>query len=275
MGNLSGKVSYNVACMSSPAKPRATPHPDEPTGLFSSLDHEWRILVRCGPLRARCHAWAVAEPALQQCPDPRALVSIVTWEGFQPSDVGSRALAALLRLAVDPLASRALLQTMLPRLRNERTVIGKYGHGVGDSWQTPTDTVADLVAECYSAIKRHAGEDRDDVARVLVQEATRRLRTARQSQRRYQARTVVLVPGHFGRVLADLSAGRSEAEWLAKALMDAVRSGSLTTLEAGLVYGTRVKGMPASEVGRCAGMGPRAVYYALARAERALLLSAA
>ena len=47
------------------------------------------------------------------------------------------------------------------------------------------------------------------------------------------------------------------------------------TADARLVYGTRVKGLPASEVGRRAGMPPGAVYYALARAERALLLRAA
>jgi hypothetical protein len=261
--------------MSLPAKPGTAAQPEGPTGLFTSLDHEWRIMVRCGPLRARCQAWAAAEPALGQCPDPRALGSLVTWEGPQPSALGGRALTALLRLAVDPLAARALLQTMLPRLRSERVLIAKYGHGVGEGWQKPVDTVVDLVAECYTAIKRHAGEDRDDVARVLVQEATRRLRTARQSQRRYQTRTVLLVPGHFDGATADLSVARSEAEWLATALMDAVRSCRLSTVEAGLVYGTRVKGLPASEVGRGAGMRPKAVYYALARAERALLSGAA
>ena len=100
---------------------------------------------------------------------------------------------------MDPLAARALLQAMLPRLRRRGVLIARYGHGVGDSWKRPADTLADLVAECYSAIRRHAGEDRDDVPRVVLQEATRRLRTARrQAQRRYQARTVLLGPGNFG-----------------------------------------------------------------------------
>ena len=275
MGNLLGKLPYNVATMSSPANPRAGSPPERPTGLFANLDDEWRIMARCRPLQARCQAWAAAEPALLHSADPRALVSLVTWDGFQPSDVGSRALTALLRLAVEPLAARVLLQTMLPRLKAERALMAKYGQGVGESWQRPIDTVADLVAECYSAVKRHAGEDRDDVPRVLLQEATRRLRTARQSQRRYQARTVLFVPGHFDGASADLSVARSGAEWLATALMDAVRTSRLSTLEAGLLYGTRVKGLPASEVGRCAGLRPKAVYYALARAEQALLLGAA
>jgi DNA-directed RNA polymerase specialized sigma24 family protein len=78
-------------------------------------------------------------------------------------------------------------------------------------------------------------------------------------------------PAHDGWATTDLAASRSTAEWLAVALTDAVRSQSLTAAQARLVYATRVKGLPASEVGRCHGLAPKAVYYALARAESALL----
>jgi DNA-directed RNA polymerase specialized sigma24 family protein len=131
--------------------------------------------------------------------------------------------------------------------------------------------VADLVAECFAAISRHAGEDREDVARLLVRESTRRLRTQRRAQHRYQERTVPMAEAHDRRATTDLAGSRSEAEWLAVALSDAVRSRSLTAAQARLVYDTRVKGLPASEVGRWHGMRPRAVYYALARAESLLL----
>ncbi len=250
--------------------------PDGLSSIFASLDHEWRAMSRRGSLQARCRAWAAAEPALEGCANPHGIVSLVTWDGFQPAGVGNRVLTALLRQAVDPLAARALLQAMLPRLSAERVLIARYGHGVDDSWMRPADTLADLVAECYSAIRRHGGEDRDDVPRVVLQEATRRLRTARQAQRRYQARTVLLGPGNFDdRSATDLSVARSGAEWLATALMEAVRSSRLSTFEASLVYGTRVKGMSASEVGRRSGLRPKAVYYALAQAERAFLMGAA
>jgi DNA-directed RNA polymerase specialized sigma24 family protein len=180
-------------------------------------------------------------------------------------------LSALLRLATAPLAARALLQALLPRLRSERVLVPAYGHGIGERWQRPADTVADLIAECFAAIARHAGEDRDDVARLLLREATRRLRTVRRAQHRYQERTVPMRPAHDGWATTDLAASRSTAEWLAVALTDAVRSQSLTAAQARLVYATRVKGLPASEVGRCHGLAPKAVYYALARAESALL----
>ena len=61
---------------------------------------------------------------------------------------------------------------------------------------------------------------------------------------------------------------RSGVEWLAAALTEAVRLRQLSKTEARLVYATRVKGLSASEVGRYAGMRPKAVYHALARAER-------
>ena len=115
-------------------------------------------------------------------------------------------MTALQRQAADPLAARTLLQALLPRIRAERVLVPKYGHGIDEAWQRPADTVADLVAECFVAVKRHAGEDRDDVARLVLQEATRKLRSARQVQRRYQLRTALLLPDHQGYAAADLSA---------------------------------------------------------------------
>ena len=244
-------------------------------GIIERLEREWRRISARPEMRVRCLAWAAAEPPLKGCHDARAITRRVAWEGRQTSGEGNRVLAALLHQAADPLAARTLLQALLPRLQAERVLTPTYGHGIGEGWQRPADTVADLVAECFAAVKRHAGEDRDDVARLVLREATRRLRTARQAQRRYQERTVLLVADHAGIGAADLSAARSGAEWLASALMEAVRSSRLSKTEASLVYAARVKGLSASDVGRRAGMRPKAVYYALARAERALLGRAA
>ena len=225
-------------------------------------------------MTTRSQVWAAAEPVLAGLPGAGAMVSLVTWERRRPSNYGYRVLAALLRQASDPLAARALLQALLPRIQAERLVTTRYGQGPSDDWSRLTDAMADLVGECFAAIRRHAGEHRDDVARLVLQEATRKLRTARQAQRRYKERTSVLLPDHARHVSADLWVARSEAEWLAAALVEAVRSSRLSTTEARLVYGARVKGIPASEVGRSAGMQPKAVYYALARAEQSLLRTA-
>jgi DNA-directed RNA polymerase specialized sigma24 family protein len=255
--------------------PRSTKSVARSADVFERLDQEWRRLCSRPELGERSRTWAAAEPVLSGCHDASAMVGRVTWSGRRATTEASAVLAALLRQAGDPLAARALLQALLPRIRVERVLTAKYGHGVGEAWQRPADTIADLVAECFAAVKRHAGEDREDVGRVVLQEATRKLRTARQAQRRYHQRTVQLVPDHCASAAADLSTARSTAEWLAAALTEAVRSRRLSKAEAGLFYAARVQGLPASDVGRRAGMRPKAVYYALARAERALLSKAA
>ena len=243
--------------------------------FFTSLDHEWRALVRSSAFVEQAGEWAVLEPALASwTANGAAAYCPVAWDGYEPLGRGAEVMSALLRLAGSAAAARALLQALLPRLRSERVPLPAYGHRVGERGQAAADTVADLVAECFAAIVRHAGEDRDDVARLLLQEATRKLRTVRQAQHRYQERTMTMPAVNDGWATTDLVASRSSAEWLAVALTDAVRSQSLTATQARLVYATRVKGVPASEVGRHHGMRPRAVYYALAQAESALLARA-
>jgi DNA-directed RNA polymerase specialized sigma24 family protein len=202
------------------------------------------------------------------------VVASVTWDGYRPSPQSASVLTALLRQATTYAVARALLQALLPRLKAERVSTPTYGHGVGQSWPRPADTAADLVAEAFAAITHHAGEYAEDVARLVVREAARRLRTARQAQHRYQTRTVALLPDHAGHTPADLMSARSAPEWLAAALLDVVRTGRLSAGDARLVYAARVTGLPASEVGRRQGMPPKAVYYALARAERAFLAGA-
>jgi DNA-directed RNA polymerase specialized sigma24 family protein len=240
------------------------------SAIFDRLEREWRALLRLPASQAEARAWGAAEPLLRAA-DAGQVIERVDWQGYQPSAPGSLVLSALLRQASSPLAARALLQALLPRVRAERVQTPTYGHGVGEHWLRPSDTVADLVAECFVAIKRHAGEDRGEVDRLIVGQAARRLRTARQAQRRYQSRHVVLTGGHVAMPAGDLSGAPSAVEQLAGAIVDAVRAGRLTSSQARLVYATRVQGVPASEAGRAQGLAPKAVYYALARAEEALV----
>jgi DNA-directed RNA polymerase specialized sigma24 family protein len=245
------------------------------TSIFASLQCEWDRTAVQPEVRARIEAWADDEPALGGCADAHAVIRLVVWQGRRPSGQARRVMSVLLRRSADPVAARTLLQALVPRIKAERVLVPEYGHCVGEAWQLPCDTVADLVAECFAAVKRHAGEVRDDVARLVMQEATRKLRTARQAQRRYHQRTVVLVPDDAPGAAADLSAARSGAEWLATAVAEAVRSQRISKRQAQLLYGARVAGFSASEVGRRAGLKPKTVYYALARAEHALVWGAA
>ena len=244
--------------------------------MFGALERDWERLASSPGIKDKVTAWGSAEPSLAGL-DAREVVERVAWEGYVPSAEGASVLSALLRLSACTYAARALLQALVPRMRAENVYTPTFGHRLGDRWRRPSDTAADFVAECFAAICRHAGEDRDDVCRLVVGEAVRRLRTARQVERRHQQRTVGLgvarASGQAG-LGASLYSVRSEAELLAGAVLDAFRLGRLTPEQAAILYGTRVKGCPASEVGRRQGMAPRAVYHALAIAERALLSKA-
>lgn len=260
-----------------PGLPAQAPAPVQPrpvAAIFTALDVDWRRRSQEPGGTEVLALWSAREPCLAGCRDVGQVVALVGWLGFQPTEQGRQVLRCLLHLAHEDLAARALLQALLPRARAERVVTARFGHGLGENWQVPADTVADFVAECFAAIKRHAGEDRPDVARLVIQEATRRLRTARQAQRRYQERVVPSGPEGAGPA-ADLFSARTSAEWVAASLCQAVRAGHLSKAQASLLYGARVKGLPASEVGRAAGLAPKAVYYALARAEEALSRRAA
>ncbi|MGH9105377.1 MAG: hypothetical protein ACRDZX_05985 [Acidimicrobiales bacterium] len=240
---------------------------------FGRLDHEWDRLSTSPAMQEEARGWAAVEPALGG--GAAEALARVSWSGYRPSAPGALVLAALLRRAHRPLTARALLQALLPRIRAERVGTPTYGHGVGESWPRPADTAADLVAESFAAICRHAGEDRKEVDRLIVGEASRRLRTARQAQRRWWARTVALSGVSPGPCLpggrCELTSARSGAEWLAGAVVEAFQAGRLEPQQAALLYATLVMGLPASEAGRRQAMAPRAVYHALESAEKVLL----
>lgn len=224
-------------------------------------------------LREAEKRWWVAEPALRGL-RAAEIVARVAWSGYSTSDEGVCLLSSLLRISKCGLASRCLLQALLPRMEAENVYTPTFGFGVGEQWRHPGDVAAELVAECFAAIVRHSGQEHEDVARLVVGEATRRMRTARQAERRHQQRTVHL-DGLGAAFSVDLFGTRSVAEWLASAVISGLREGRLTEEQAALLYATRVKGLPASEAGRLRHLAPRAVYYALSMAERALVGRAA
>ncbi|HTW09510.1 MAG TPA: hypothetical protein VME46_18530 [Acidimicrobiales bacterium] len=244
--------------------------------VFDRLEREWEQLARSPLMQAEAARWADREPALAPGRlGAGAVVGAVAWCGYEPGPGGQAVLSALLRVSLSPLAARALLQALLPRLRAERVNSPTYGHGLGEHSCFPSDTAAQLVAECYVGIRRHAGEDRTDVHRLLVTRAVRRLRTARQVQRRYQSRTVVLARPDLVEGSVAAREALSEAEHLAGVVVSALQTGRLSLAQARLVYAARVQGWPAAVVGRATGMPPRAVYHALSRAEQAVAASVA
>ena len=177
-------------------------------------------------------------------------------------------LGALLRSADDPLAARTLLQAVLPGVKGV-LARGFNGQRLGLAHQRDAD--AELVGATWEAIRAHAGESPRLPARYVIGVAVRSLRTRHQAEGRRQERVVALDPERHGPGV-ELDAARTGAEQLAARLVEAVRSGGLATEPARLLYATGVVGLRAVDAGHQAGLGPRAVYHALARAGAALAL---
>jgi DNA-directed RNA polymerase specialized sigma24 family protein len=245
--------------------------------LLDRLATEWITIAQSSSGALALKRWQGAEPALRR---HRALAEIPDSLPVAPPEPDDRGalLQALLRLSDDAVAARTLLQCLLPRIRHERVNLPRYGHGLSERSQSVEDTFADLVAECYFAICRHAGRDLGpdaNVSRLILQTATRRLRTIRQAQRRYWERTesldVPVPPAALQAALADHRPARSDAEQLALSVVEAVQRRGLERSDAQLIYATRVTGLPASRAARMQGMKPKSVYYALQSAEQELL----
>ena len=238
--------------------------------VYDELDLQWRHIGSTPAARARLAAWSDAEPVLRPYPTPAEVVGDIT--AARRSTHSRRLLRALLRASGDPFAARTTLQAMVPGLRAERVIQPCYGHRIDERWATPADTYADLVCATWETIRAHAGETCDDPERLVVRAATRQLRTRRQAHVRAQRRRVPLDPDlHVGTVEM-LDAGRTAAEQVTIALADAVRNATLSVEQARLLYATAVVGIDARKAGRLFGLAkPKAVYYALARAEAALV----
>jgi hypothetical protein len=85
--------------------------------VFTELDHEWRYLGSSPAARQRLRTWATDAPALTDYAHPAALVVDANRRGNPPRS--DQLLVAVTRHATggDDLASRTLLQALLPGLK--------------------------------------------------------------------------------------------------------------------------------------------------------------
>jgi hypothetical protein len=242
--------------------------------IYRALKDEWDTMSTTPAARGALAGWARAEPVLAGFTDPRELVGAI--QGGADTANSCARLAALVRLAAQPLAARAVLQVILPGLGG--VVTGEWrsaGWRDGPSaWDRLDDVHVEVVAAAWEVIAASAGRSLAFPARNLIRGVRRRLRTTREAHERTARRTVSLDPVVHDRHAAPHSA-RSSAEHAADVVVDAVRAGRLSAAQGRLLYATGVIGIAAAEVGQREGLPPKAVYYALAKAEAALARSCA
>ena len=216
--------------------------------------------------------WCSAEPALAGSADLAGLVEAIVaarrWRQGDPR------LAALVRLAGDDLAARAVLQAVLPGLAAEPLRYHRHHWRLIEPADDPDDVTVELVGAAWEVIRDRAGTTLADPENTVVRAAAEKLRTARRAEARTRARTTSLSalgrPGHVG-----LDDARSSAEWVMLGLLDALRARQVTARQAELLYNVRVARISGREAGRRYGMTPGQVFHSIDLAEAALARASA
>jgi DNA-directed RNA polymerase specialized sigma24 family protein len=238
---------------------------DDNFNLMHALQDEWDAVAGSLPYREAVRRWQEVESDLAGFDSPG---EVVTWCRAQSDPAAAnRPVGALLRLAADPIAARTVLQVIIPGLtvRIGRGLVREAGcrrmAGVRD------ELVQEVVVAAWERIAALAGTSPRWPACELIEGAWRRVRHQRERGRACQRR---LWPLETAGQAVEPEWTRTTAEELTVCLVDAVRSGRLGPAQAGLIYTTRVLGVPPRQLaGRC-GPDERAVRARRARAERAL-----
>ncbi len=235
--------------------------------LFEALDAEWATVGTSAQARAAFARWAMVEPALAGMKSPA--VAVASCRGAAPA-TSAPVLGALLRHANEPLAARAVLQTVVPSLRIQaaRRVGGVRQMMSGQGWEAGDDFDADVVEVALRRIAELAGTSPPWPAQAICESTWMTMRCGLVRSARWGGAVSAL-----NEEVADVEAGpeRSEAEALTVALVDAVRAQWLPVDDAGVIYTTRVLGRSATELAVAQGRTGRALRAQRSRAEQRLV----
>lgn len=235
--------------------------------LYAALEAEWTALAATAQAAQHLARWCAREPALAGPATPATLVAEVVadrrWRRADPR------LAALVRLAADDLAARAVLQCVLPGLRAEPMRCRRHHWSLADPVDDLDDVTTELAGAAWEVIRARAGITLADPENTIVRAAAEKLRTRRRAEARTRARIIPLAGmAESGQV--GVHDARSIAERVMVALVDAVRAETVTARQADLLYNVRVARLSGREAGRRYGMTPGQVFHAVGVAETAL-----
>ena len=235
--------------------------------LFEALDAEWATVGTSPQARAAFERWAMVEPALAGMKSPADAVA--SCRGVAPA-TSAPVLGALLRHADEPLAARAVLQTVVPSLRIQaaRRVGGVRQMMSGQGWEAGDDFDADVVEVALRRIAELAGTSPPWPAQAICEATWMTMRCGLVRSARWGG-TVSALNEDVADVVA--SPERSDAEALTAALVDAVRAQWLPVDDAGVIYTTRVLGRSATELAVAQGRTGRALRAQRSRAEQRLV----
>lgn len=233
--------------------------------LFDVLDAEWEVVCASPQAPVAFGRWAMVEPALAGMASPAEAVR--SCRAATPA-AAAAVLGALLRHAGDPLATRAVLQAVVPALRTlAARRAGGSRHLTRQAWEAGDDFEADVVEVALRRIAVLAGTSPTWPAQAICESTWMTLRAALVRSSRWGPPTSLNVD--VANVVA--SPARSGAEALALAVVGAVQAHRLAVDDARVIYATRVLGHSPAELASAQGRDVRALRAQRARAERRLV----
>ena len=216
--------------------------------------------------RAAVSRWGTSEPALVEWATAGEVASACRSTRFAAQD---QLIESLLRVAAgDELAQLTVVAGLADRLRSIARRWARAGVPDGELQSME----ADLVAECWAATSRLAGQVASGhplPARLglrLADAAVEAVRVPRRRDRRHAARTVPLTHAAHG-----MARARTAADELALEVADAVRAGRLSLTAARPVFLTRVAGFDVADAAKRLGCTPGVVRAVRSRAERRMV----
>jgi hypothetical protein len=236
--------------------------------VFRQLTSEWADLGDSPAARASMAAWAAPEPVLDRFDSP---AQVVVWCQQPGHSADANAIvAALVRLADDPLAARTVLQAILPALA-ERAWRASWSTGSsgGSPWESMEELNVHVVGLAFERIRLLAGTTMDWPVTTIVDRVWRRIRTLRDAAVRDRGQAV----GWDAAPEVASAVEPTVADRLTAELVRAVRDGRLRRADAGVIFTSRVLGYDPAELALRQRRDVRAVRKQRARAERALLVA--
>lgn len=232
-----------------------------------ALEREWRTLVR-GQLGVAYRRWSEADPVLAAFDGPERLLAFL-WNEEAPPEVQDRALGALLRLArTEPLASRFILQALLPGLKARAGQLLRPRRGReheqsslerGDLWQV-------LFVELLERIRTYPLERRPrKIASNLLWD------TVHVAYDELKRASTFLSDLPLDEPL-EVAEAPETPEDVDTVLRRAVLARAVTAADAELIAQTRIEGVGLQELAHRLGVTYNAVKVRRQKAERRLLI---
>lgn len=240
--------------------------------LFRTLERDWHREGASPRAQMALARWAADQPALAGFGSPLEVVR--RCHDRSHGDESRALVAALLAWSKrDRLAARTVLQVVLPGLASiSRRSYGFVGSPSG-VWQAIDELDQHVVAVAYERIHALAAAGDSWGAMAIVDSTWQRIRTYALAELRRRDQWAPL--GECGTAELRAGPGRSVAEELVVALLDAVARGVLGQVDAGIIYASRIEGHGVEALAPVLGCEVRSVFRRRARAEQRLGLAAA